>query len=183
MYRFKQPETREEFDQLFRLNHEVFAGELGQYATSASGRLVDKFHAKNRYVIALEGERVVGMAALHAEPPYSVAGKLPDPRVLDGLGRVAEIRLLAIHPGYRKGALLRGLLLAVFAHAREFDTVVISGRVEEQRMYSALGFNPLGPPVPSGEAEFVPMAARVSVLASHADRARRPPASGSSTVP
>jgi hypothetical protein len=39
------------------------------------------------------------------------------------------------------------------------DFVVISGIVQQQRMYRRLGFRPLGPAVRSGNAEFVPMIA------------------------
>src|SRR5689334_11372894 len=83
VYRFKRAESEDEFEQIFRLNHDVFAGELGQYSTRESARLVDKFHPKNQYIIALDGERVVGMVAWHSEPPFSVAEKLEDASVLD----------------------------------------------------------------------------------------------------
>ena len=85
MYRFKRAETTDEFEQIFRLNHGVFAEELGQYAPQQSRALVDKFHDKNYYVIALEGDRVVGMIAFHDRPPYSVAQKLRDVSVLEKL--------------------------------------------------------------------------------------------------
>lgn len=170
MYRFKQAETEAEFEQLFRLNHSIFASELGQYGEQSSARLVDKFHAKNQYVIALEGDRVVAMIAIHSEAPYSVAEKLADPRVLDSLGSLAEIRLLAIHPDHRHGTLLRRLFVAAYERARGRDAMVISGRVEEQAIYRSLGFRPLGPAVRSGNAEFIPMAVRVSALAVRAKR-------------
>ena len=170
MYRFKPAETAEEFAQVFRLNHEVFAAELGQHAVRPSEQLVDKFHDKNRYVIALEGDRVVAMIAFHDQPPYSVAEKLAEPRTLDSLGSLAEIRLLAIDPEHRHGTLLRGLFVAVYERSLAKDAIVISGRVEEQAMYHSLGFRPLGPPVRSGGAEFVPMAVRVADLAVKARR-------------
>jgi len=168
MYRFKQAETEAEFEQIFRLNHGVFAAELGQYAEQSSARLVDKFHDKNQYVIALEDDRVVAMIAIHNQPPYSVAGKLADPSVLDALGNLAEIRLLAIDPEHRRGTLLRRLFVAVYERSSEQDAIVISGRVEEQAMYRSLGFRPLGPAVRSGAAEFIPMAVKVSDLAERA---------------
>ena len=54
MYRFKKAETQAELDQVFRLNHDVFAGELGQYEEQSERRLIDKFHCKNLYVIAMD---------------------------------------------------------------------------------------------------------------------------------
>jgi N-acetylglutamate synthase-like GNAT family acetyltransferase len=172
MYCFKKAETKAEFEQIFRLNYAVFARELGQYDIPDSSRLEDKFHSKNQYAIALENDRVVGMIAFHDQPPFSVAAKLADPRVLDALGRIAEIRLLAIDPAHRNGTLLRGLLVAVYECAREHDAMVISGYSQEERMYRTLGFKPLGPAVKSGNAEFVPMAVRLTDLARRAEKWR-----------
>ena len=72
-YRFKQAETADEFEQIFRLNHAIFAEELEQHPTQPGERLVDKFHDRNRYVIALAGDQIIGMIAVNGEPPFSVA--------------------------------------------------------------------------------------------------------------
>lgn len=162
MYRFKRAETGDEFEQIFRLNHDVFAGELGQYAVRESSRLIDKFHGKNYYVIALAEGRVIGMISFHNQPPYSVADKLADPAVLEQLGRLAEVRLLAIDPAHRNGKVIRGLFLALWENSPGYEAVVISGHAAELEMYMALGFRPLGPPVRSGQAEFVPMVLRLA---------------------
>ena len=45
----KEPESDEEFQAMWQLNHEVFAGELGQHPRHPDCWLVDKFHHKNRY--------------------------------------------------------------------------------------------------------------------------------------
>ena len=45
----KVPESDEEFQAMWQLNYEVFAGELGQHPRHPDGLLVDKFHHKNRY--------------------------------------------------------------------------------------------------------------------------------------
>jgi hypothetical protein len=168
-YRIKIAETEAEFDQIFQLNQRIFAGELHQYS-SAGDRLVDKFHSKNRYWIALAEDCVVGMISLHDQPPFSVADKLADPEILKGLGRLAEIRLLAIDPEHRSGMLLAELLLAVYQQARSYESVVISGHVDELAMYSRLGFRALGPPVRSGDAKFVPMAVSIAELGPRAAR-------------
>lgn len=172
-YRFKRAETQEEFDQLFRLNHATFAGELEQYPTLASGRLIDKFHEKNLYIIAVFDDEVVGMISLHAEPPFSVAGKLADPSILKTLGRLAEIRLLAVTPAHRNGAVMAGLMMSVYEHASAYDTVVISGHVDQGGLYRELGFKDLGLPVKSGHALYIPMALRVADLAQRQARWKR----------
>ncbi|HTM12494.1 MAG TPA: GNAT family N-acetyltransferase [Bryobacteraceae bacterium] len=172
-YRFKKAETPEEFEQIFRLNYAVFAGELEQHPAQPGERLVDKFHDRNRYVIALAGDEVIGMIAVHNQPPFSVAAKLADPRVLDGYGRLLEVRLLAVDPAHRNGVVMAGLMLGVYEHAREFDAMVISGHVEKAGIYHELGFRDLGPPVASGQALFVPMAIRVADLAERQARWQR----------
>jgi hypothetical protein len=172
-YRFKQAETADEFDQIFHLNHAVFSGELEQHPAQPGERLVDKFHDKSRYVIALAGDRVVGMISVHDQPPFSVAAKLADPSVLDSYGRLLEVRLLAVDPAHRNGVVMAGLMLGVYEHARDFDSMVISGHVDRASVYHELGFSDLGPPVASGEAMYVPMAIRVADLAERQARWQR----------
>src|SRR5215470_8556369 len=100
-YCFKRADTETEFAQVHRLNYETFVREIAQHDDPGSGRLVDKFHDKNTYLIATLGGEVVGMVAVHDRPPFSVAERLADSGVLDGAGeRSLEVRLLAISPGY-----------------------------------------------------------------------------------
>ena len=172
-YRFKRAETEQEFAQIANLNHAVFAAELGQYPTRPENALIDKFHQKNTYLVALDGDQLAGMVSVHFEAPFSVAGKMADPSVLDGLGKIAEIRLLAVDPAYRKSGILGGLLWSVFSYCREHDTLVVSGRQEEEKMYRNLGFVPLGPAVASGGAMFLPMAASIPEVAEHAAKWQR----------
>lgn len=158
---FRRAATAVDLEQVHRLNHEIFASEVGQHEPDAAGRLVDKFDRKNTYYLALRGGEVVGMVAVHDEPPFSIADRLVDPGVLDRLpGRPLEVRLLALRPGVRGGALLFGLLWEVREHARRFGHghLLISGVTTRVGLYERLGFRALGPAVPCGAAEFVPMA-------------------------
>ncbi len=173
MYRFKKAESEAELEQVFRLNHEVFADELHQYQPDPSARLIDKFHDKNLYLIAVAGDEVAGMIAAHDRPPFSIERRLADVRVLDQYGRLMEVRLLAVRPAHRKGIVMAGLFLELYEHARGYDALAISGVVEECPMYHRLGFHDLGPPVRSGAAEFVPMVVRIADLAERQSRWRR----------
>jgi len=164
-YRFKKATTEEELAQIFRLNHSVFAGELGQYPTEPSGVLVDRFHEKNTYLVALHEEQVVGMIALHDQPPFSVAGRLTHPHAaLAGLGRLMEVRMLAVEPAHRNGRVMAGLMLQLYELARAYDTIVISGHADRVSIYHELGFQDLGPAVKSGAASYIPMAVRLADL-------------------
>ena len=172
-YRFKLAETADEFEQIFHLNHAVFAGELEQYPTRESQRLVDKLHGKNLYMIALAGDEVIGMISGHDQPPFSVATRLANPSVLDAYGRLIEVRLLAVEPAHRNGVVMAGLILGGYAYVGEYDAIVISGHLEKSKLYHQLGFVDLGPPVPSGQAMYVPMAIRVADIAPRMARWQR----------
>ncbi|MEX2215260.1 MAG: aminotransferase class V-fold PLP-dependent enzyme [Phycisphaeraceae bacterium] len=159
-YTFKPAQTAIEYAQLHRLNYKTFVRELPQHSDPGGERLVDKFHDRNIYYVALYQDRVVGMISGHGEAPFSVADKLPDPSVLNSLGpRPFEVRLLAIEPEHRHRYVVTGLMWAIFRYAEEqgFSDILISGVAERVRMYEKLGFLPLGPAVASGQVEYVPM--------------------------
>ncbi|MGI9012876.1 MAG: aminotransferase class V-fold PLP-dependent enzyme [Phycisphaerales bacterium] len=166
-YVFKCAETEEEFEQIHRLNYRTFVEEVGQYPDNGSDQLVDKFHDKNRYFIALENGHVIGMLAVHSEPPFSITDRLHDTAALDGLGdRIMEVRLFAIEPDKRYGPVSRGLLWLMYewAQLRGYTHLVISGIASRMRLYERMGFEPLGDPVECGDASFVPMAMSFSSI-------------------
>jgi hypothetical protein len=157
--RFKEAGTNEEIEQIHRLNHRIFAEEVKQHPTKPDGRLVDKFHSRNRYFIAVRGEELVGMISAHSGPEFSIAGRLKNPEIIEEMRAPLEIRLLAILPEWRKGAILAGLFWQVrdYAHRERYSDLLISGIVERVPMYEKLGFEAMGEAVPCGAAAFVPM--------------------------
>lgn len=159
-YLFKRAESKEEFEQVHRLNHRTFVDEIPQHQATGTGVLIDKFHHKNVYLIVLRGDRVVGMVSTHDQPPFSVAERLPDPKILvrDGT-RPLEVRLLAIEPSERNNTMFFGLIWTLYAYAQEhgYTHLFISGVEERIGLYERLGFMPLGPAVRCGAAAFVPM--------------------------
>src|SRR5438105_13996442 len=113
-YLFKRADTRHEFEQIHRLNYETFVAEIPQHADPGDGRLVDKFHGKNCYFVALTEGRVIGMVSTHDQPPFSVADRLTDPSILERPGtRPLEVRLLAIEPARRNSTVVLGLNIVV----------------------------------------------------------------------
>ena len=56
-------------ERIYQIRHEVFAAELGQYATNSVGRLTDALDAFNHYIVVADGERIVGFVAI--TPPGS----------------------------------------------------------------------------------------------------------------
>lgn len=158
-YQFKRADSDDEIEQIHRLNYRTFVEEIPQHTADEPGRLVDKFHAKNTYFVAVSNGCVVGMLSVHDQPPFSVASRLSDPTILDRPGkRQMEVRLLAVEPVQRGGPVMIGLLWMALEYAqRQYDEVYISGVVERVPMYERLGFRPLGPAVADGTAAFVPM--------------------------
>ena len=168
---FKQADSPAEFQQIHHLNYRTFAEELGQYEPDGSGILIDRFDGHNTYFVAVNHDRVIGMVAAQDRAPFSIESRLADPGVLNSLaGPLLEVRLLAIEPEFRSGQVLPGLLFELyrFACERSYSHLIISGITSRLKMYHRLGFRPLGPPVPSGAASFVPMAMPIEASADYA---------------
>jgi N-acyl-L-homoserine lactone synthetase len=159
-YIVKIASEESEFEQIHRLNHQTFAEEIRQHPAEPSGRLIDRFHEENVYVIALDEQRVAGMIAVRARRPFSLDQRLPDLDVYLPAGRsMCELRLLAVEKRDRSGRLLPAMLQFVWRYclAQGFDLAVISGITHQVRLYRHLGFEPFGPLVGTPEAQFQPM--------------------------
>ena len=160
LMRFKIAEHDEEFEAIHRLNHRTFAQEIPQHDPCPGGRLVDRFHLQNTYLIALQGNQLAGMLALRFDRPFSVEQKSPE--ALHGLppGHVwCEVRLLAVEPHYRGTALLAGLLRLTLeaARARGCDAGLISATTRQLKLYRHLGFVASGPLIGRAGAWYQPM--------------------------
>jgi aspartate aminotransferase-like enzyme/N-acyl-L-homoserine lactone synthetase len=175
-YVFKRAETKQEFEQIHRLNYRTFVSEIPQHVDSGTGQLVDKFHTKNAYLIVLRDGRVVGMVSAHDQPPFSVAERLREPEILQRPGtRPLEVRLLAIEPDERNSTMFFGLIWSLYEYAQTngYTHLYISGVAERVALYERLGFVPLGPAVPCGQASFVPMVLTVGQLPVKIQRVKR----------
>src|SRR5258708_2609259 len=89
-----------EVEQIRAVHHQTLAEEIPQHPRSPSGRLVDRFHDENVYVIGVRGDRVAGMVAIRERRPFSLDQRLPDLESFLPPGRaMCELRLLAVEPG------------------------------------------------------------------------------------
>ena len=175
-YFFKRADSAAEFEQIHFLNYATFVREIPQHADPGESRLVDKFHEKNVYFVALRQDRVVGMLSLHDQPPFSIASRLPDPSILQADGmRPLEVRLLAIHPRERQTTVLGGLTWSVLQYVRQSgdSDLFISGLEERLKMYLRMGFEILGPAVGHDGAKYVPMRVAVSTMLDRHSRMAR----------
>ena len=183
---FKVASESWEFEQISRLNYETFVDEIPQHEKNDDKTLVDRFHDENTYFIGLKDGQLVGMVASRDKRPFSLDQKLdnldaylPDARAL------CEFRLLAIDRGYRQGRIIQGLLTALGRHSieRGYEIAVISGNVEQEKLYRRLGFVPFGPRVGSAEAMYQPMYRELATLLEDLGELFAPEHLGESDLP
>jgi len=172
-----------EFEQIHTLNHETFTREIPQHPASPSGRLVDRFHDDNVYVIGLHDRRVAGMVAIRRQRPFSLDQRLPDLDAYLPAGRaICELRLLAVEKGdRRRGRLLPAIFDFVWRYClgQGYDLALISGTTRQLKLYEHIGFMPFGPLVGAPGALFQPMMLTLERFAPRAPRllhAAQPPA-------
>lgn len=176
-YHFKAATEAWEFEALERLNHETFTTEIPQHPAQAEGRLRDRFHEENHYLIALHGRELVGMVALRERRPFSLDAKLPDlDRFLPPHRSLCEVRLLAIKREHRVPGVFKGLLESLVRECgrRGHDLAVISGALRQAKLYHHMGFVDFGPVVGTSEAPYQPMFLRAQTFAARVEGVLEP---------
>lgn len=149
-----------EFLQIHELNYKTFVEEIQQHQENAEKKLVDKFHNKNKYIIAKIEEKVIGMVCYNMQRPFSLDEKLPNlDSYLPEHKSIAEIRLLALHPEERKATVAYRLLkyLCKVLIQEQTNAAVISGTTRQLSLYKKIGFVPFGPLVGTNDAAYQPM--------------------------
>lgn len=172
---FKLATDPAEIEQIHRLNYRTFVEEIPQHSPNPEGRLVDKFHDENTYVIGVAEDRVVAMLALRGKRPFSLDSKLPDlDQHLPPGRRVVEIRLLAVEPERRRGSVFHQLLEFAVEHclSQGHDMAIISGTTRQIKLYRHMGFEPFGPLVGSEGAQFQPMYLTLEAFVARASQGR-----------
>ena len=166
----KIPETEQEFRSMWELNHEVFACEFAQHPRTADGLLIDKFHGKNIYRIAWDGERVLGMISAHWQPPFSAVQKFGEALEKQLLpGKTGEIRLFALRKEIRGGvsAIKLGVSIMKELMAQGMELVVISAISHQVELYRHIGFAVQGLPVTENGIDFYPMLGNLKEMTTH----------------
>jgi aspartate aminotransferase-like enzyme len=169
--RFRVARELREREQVHRLHYEAFVEEIPQHHRNEERRLVDRFHDHNTYIVAMDGDAVVGSVAVRGERPFSLDQKLQNlDDYLPAGHRFCEIRLLNVRKEHRTGNVLPGLLTGAWNHALAagFDGALISGTTRQLKLYAHLGFVPFGPLVGTAEAAFQPMYVTTSEFAASA---------------
>lgn len=149
-----------EFLQIHRLNYKTFVEEIPQHQRNSEKKLVDKFHDKNKYIIAKKGTDVIGMVCYNHDRPFSLDHKIQDlDRFLPPYTKLAEIRLLSVCYEERKTTVAYRLLqyLCQTLIQQNVDAAVISGTTRQIKLYTRMGFTPFGPLVGNTGALYQPM--------------------------
>ena len=176
IYVIKSPESELEVRGMWRLNHAVFAEEYPQHPAEPDGCLIDKFHGKNIYRIAWDGQDVLGMISAHWRPPFSAVAKFGNTveRLLID-GKTAEIRLLALRKDMRGTSLAVQLAVSLMTELQRLgmELLVISGISVQVRFYRHVGFEIVGEPVSENGIVFYPMIGWLEEILSRKDVCKR----------
>lgn len=173
-YIFKIATEPWELEEIHRLNYRTFVEEIPQHERNREHRLVDRFHAENSYLIALDDRTLAGMMAVRTKRPFSLDEKLDDLDSYIPPGRnLSEVRLLTIDPEHRNRKVLMGLLKILYEYSVEngIDMAVISGTVRQKKLYARMGFTPFGPLVGKGTALYQPMYIAIETFNQYLPRA------------
>ncbi len=144
---------------IYRLRHEVYASELGQYPENRLGMLSDALDEFNHYILACAEGEIVGFVSL--TPPghgrYSVDKYVPRnewPVPTDD--RLYEVRLLTVAKPYRSGPVTPLLMHAALRWIDEHGgrSIVAIGRREVLGLYQKAGFMPAGRSIRSGQVNY-----------------------------
>ena len=180
--------TASDREQIYRIRHAVYAGELGQHPDNDEGLLRDKLDAENAYLVVLDHEQVAAFVAI--TPPtasafsidkYFSRAEIPI-RFHD---RLYELRLLTVCPPYRHSTALATLVRATFAHLHALGATeaIAIGRREVLGLYEGIGFRRLGLVTQSGRVSYELMQIDEDGFRNHgAKLLRKPDANATSTA-
>jgi predicted GNAT family N-acyltransferase len=153
----------QDWDAIARLNHDTFALELGQYTPNEQGRLIDRQHETNLYIVAYVQDELAGMLSITrpSTAPFSTLKRMAvvSEEMQRNLPKTAEIRLLAVKPAQRGQGLFAHLMLAAIktCYQHGIDRVLISAIANRVETYAFMGFQAIAEPVVEGKAVYVPM--------------------------
>lgn len=157
---YKIAENDNEMEQIYRLNYETFVEEIPQHELNEERKLIDRFNDENTYVIAKRKDEVIGMICVRENRPFSLDQKLDNlDDYFSSESVPCEVRLLSIKEAYRGGRVFYGLCERLVSYCLEkgYAVALISGTLQQTKLYKHIGFQPFGPIVGSEQTPFQPM--------------------------
>ncbi len=162
-------------DEIYRIRHDVYAREIGQHATNANGRLRDALDEYNDYIVATDGDAIVGFVSITSPgrgkfslEKYLPRGEWPFPAD----ERLFEVRLLTVVEQSRRtwaaGLLMYSALRWVAAQGG--TRIVAIGRREVVELYARVGMKRLGQYFQSGQVHYELLAVEVADAERHLEK-------------
>jgi histidinol-phosphate/aromatic aminotransferase/cobyric acid decarboxylase-like protein/GNAT superfamily N-acetyltransferase len=154
---------------IYRLRHRVYAEELGQHAMNPDQSLRDPLDDRNIYLVALEGNALLGFVSL--TPPAGASYSIDKyftrsalPVTMDAT--TWEVRLLTVLAEHRGRDLAILLMYAAlrWVEAQAGQTVMAIGREEILPLYVRAGLNRTGLWAASGQVRYEFVHATVAEL-------------------
>lgn len=159
--------SKSEFEQIHRLNYKTFVEEIPQHNERADERLVDMFHGKSTYLIAVDMGKVIGMICYNVTRPFSLEKKnvVLDAYIPAGTKPV-EIRLLTVDKSWRKTKVTYELIKTLIINLKKEGVQIgfISAITYELSFYNKMGFIPFGGLVGKKDAYYQPMYLTFDIL-------------------
>ncbi|MFN0044279.1 MAG: GNAT family N-acetyltransferase [Alphaproteobacteria bacterium] len=150
-------ESPADWEAVERLNYDTFVVEIPQHPPNESKRLYDPKLERATMMCAWEGDILAGMISVSWTRPFSLDLKLPNVDELVPAGsKVAEFRLLAVRPPWRRSR----LAIRMIGSAGKFAVLagcthgIVSAYERQAKMYSHLGGYVVGPPIGTPSAPY-----------------------------
>ncbi|MFC1452139.1 aminotransferase class I/II-fold pyridoxal phosphate-dependent enzyme [Verrucomicrobiota bacterium] len=162
---------------VYRMRHDVYSTELGQYASRPDGALPDTTDITTVYIVASVGGDVVGFVGITppSSPRFSVEKHLARDEIPIALDEhTFEIRALTVTQSLRGSYVVAGLMYAAFrwVEAHGGKRVVSIGRREVLGMYLRLGLKRAGRSFACGAVTYELISAELADIASRLQRVR-----------
>jgi histidinol-phosphate/aromatic aminotransferase/cobyric acid decarboxylase-like protein len=145
--------------EIYKIRHLIYAQELNQHEVNSSQQLSDDLDAENKYIVAKEGDEIIGFISITTpnSKKYSVEkyfSRSDIPFAFDEY--LYEIRLLTVLEKSRNSYLALGLMFAAFRWVKSHGGlhVVAICRSELVDMYRKAGLNPLSLRAESGKVSY-----------------------------
>lgn len=148
-----------EKEELYKLRHEVYATELGQYEEQSDSILKDKVDVRSDYITATIDDVLVGFVGITppTSPCYSVdkyVSREKIPVTYDD--NLYEFRALTVKDTLRGSSIVACLIYACYrwVSAKGGTNIIAIGRCEVLDMYLRLGFKQTGHSFSSGAVNY-----------------------------
>lgn len=162
---------------VYRLRHDVYCTELGQYQARPDGSLPDAVDVDSLYIIASVGGGLVGFVGITppGSPCFSVEKHLSRDAIPMALDKdTFEIRALTVKKSQRGSYVAAGLMYAAFRWVESHGgkRIVCIGRRELLGMYLRLGLKCAGRELTCGDVTYELMGAEIGDVTSRLRRFR-----------